>query len=375
MQNESGASVQAPEKPPLADDIDLSNFPTTRYQGSKRKIIPWLWQHFRELEFNSALDVFGGTGSVSYLFKTMGKKVTYNDYLCFNHLTGTALIENDEVTLTPEDINAVLEPVANPTHGVVSEIFKGVYFTKSENRWIDDVISRIEDFPDASTEMRYKRALLYYALFQSCLIKRPFNLFHRRNLYLRLARVERQFGNKTSWEIPFRERFIAFCNEANLSVFKGAQRCSAVRYNALEIPEGNYDLAYLDPPYLAQHSHNETSDYRRCYHFLEGLCDYRNWAEMINYQSPNLRLKELPETDWTDPRKQARSLDSLFEKFDKSIIVLSYKKFGVPSIDTLIKVLRRHGKRVRSHSRHYKYALNHQNGTAALNREVLLIAE
>jgi adenine-specific DNA-methyltransferase len=64
MQDESGASVQAHEKP-LADDIDLSDFPTTRYQGSKRKIIPWLWQHFRELDFNSAVDVFGGTGSVT----------------------------------------------------------------------------------------------------------------------------------------------------------------------------------------------------------------------------------------------------------------------------------------------------------------------
>jgi len=38
-------------------------------------------------------------------------------------------------------------------------------------------------------------------------------------------------------------------------------------------------------------------------------------------------------------------------------------------------MLKRHGKKVRTHSQHYKYALNHQNGEAKLNREVILIAE
>ena len=53
--------------------VELREFPSTRYQGSKRKITPWLWDCFRELDFSSALDVFGGTGSVSFLLKKMGK--------------------------------------------------------------------------------------------------------------------------------------------------------------------------------------------------------------------------------------------------------------------------------------------------------------
>jgi len=44
-------------------DFDISKFPSTRYRGSKRKIIPWLWDSFKELDFTSALDVFGGTAS------------------------------------------------------------------------------------------------------------------------------------------------------------------------------------------------------------------------------------------------------------------------------------------------------------------------
>ena len=36
-----------------------------------------------------------------------------------------------------------------------------------------------------------KQALAYFALFQSCIIKRPYNLFHRKNLYVRTKEMKR----------------------------------------------------------------------------------------------------------------------------------------------------------------------------------------
>ena len=57
-------------------DYLLKIVPTTRYQGSKRKILPWLYECLRNYEFHTVLDAFGGTGMVSYLFKRMGKRVT-----------------------------------------------------------------------------------------------------------------------------------------------------------------------------------------------------------------------------------------------------------------------------------------------------------
>ena len=355
--------------------LDLSEFPSTRYQGSKRKILPWIWDQLKALDFSSALDVFGGTGSVSYLLKKMGKEVTYNDYLEFNYQVGLALIENDEVILGPDDIGFALTPIPNLNRHFVRDTFSGFYFTDEENEWIDHVIGRICGPQTGVPLPVYKRALLYYALFQSCLIKRPFNLFHRRNLYLRLAEVDRQFGNKTTWDQSFREHFISFCSEANAAVFKGYHRCLAINYDALDIPQKRYDLVYIDPPYLKKDSWNENADYRRSYHFLEGLCSYDRWEELIDYCSINLRFKEDKLNVWQQPDKHKLILDGLFEKFTDSIIVVSYKKFGIPSIDTLVRMLRRHGKRVRASSRHYKYALNHQNGQAAFNREVLLVGE
>ena len=34
---------------------DLKKFITTRYQGNKRKMLPWLYKNLKELEFNSVL--------------------------------------------------------------------------------------------------------------------------------------------------------------------------------------------------------------------------------------------------------------------------------------------------------------------------------
>jgi adenine-specific DNA methylase len=63
------------------------SFPSTRFQGSKLKIVDWIWEAIKDLNFNSALDAFGGTGSVGYMLKEKGKKVTYNDILKFKMKT------------------------------------------------------------------------------------------------------------------------------------------------------------------------------------------------------------------------------------------------------------------------------------------------
>ena len=42
----------------LTGDL-LKAIPTTRYQGSKRKILPWLYECMKGYEFHSVLDAFG----------------------------------------------------------------------------------------------------------------------------------------------------------------------------------------------------------------------------------------------------------------------------------------------------------------------------
>ena len=84
-----------------------SEFPSTRYQGSKAKLADWIWQQIQDLDFRTCLDAFGGTGSVAYRLKEAGKCVTYNDILAFNHQIGLALVENDSIRLSDEEIETV----------------------------------------------------------------------------------------------------------------------------------------------------------------------------------------------------------------------------------------------------------------------------
>ena len=54
--------------------------PSTRYVGSKQKIVNWVWDNIQDLDFNSFLDLFGGTGIVGYVAKLHGKKVPQSNF-------------------------------------------------------------------------------------------------------------------------------------------------------------------------------------------------------------------------------------------------------------------------------------------------------
>ncbi|MBI5328103.1 MAG: amidohydrolase family protein [Deltaproteobacteria bacterium] len=47
-------------------------FPSTSFQGSKFKIVDWIWGAIKNLDFHTALDTFGGTGCVGYALKEKG---------------------------------------------------------------------------------------------------------------------------------------------------------------------------------------------------------------------------------------------------------------------------------------------------------------
>jgi len=359
----------------MPDLIKNINFPSTRYQGSKRKILPWIYESLKDLEFNTVLDACGGTGSVSYLFKKMGKIVTYNDILKFNHLIGKALIENQTVRITNEDLDFVLN-FSNEIeqNRFIEETFHDFYYTDEENMWLDQIINRINILEGNSCEeAEIKKAMCFYALFQSSLRKRPFNLFHRKNLYLRTNDVERNFGNKITWEKGFESEFRFFINELNEAVFNSETDCLSLNESVFEIEYNNYDLVYFDVPYIKKNGANETSDYLKCYHFLEGITEYKTWYEKIDYSTINLRFKKSEENNPFSKQNIYNSLDLLFEKFQDSILVFSYKIGGIPSVDDIKELMKKYKENVDIKSRHYIYALNKQNGNAKLNREVLII--
>lgn len=341
---------------------EVHNFPSTRYQGSKAKLCDWIWEQIAHLDFNTCLDAFGGTGAVAYRFKQEGKAVTYNDLLRFNYYIGVALIENNSVQLTSEQIENLLTPSSDIEYpSFVYNTFHDIYFTDAENKWIDQTLTNIRQLQDS-----YQFSLAFFALCQACIVKRPYNLFHRKNLYVRLADVERSFGNKTSWDRPFPLWFRAFVEEANQAVFDNGKVNGAYQLDAVDVPL-EFDLVYFDPPYIP--ASGVGVDYLDFYHFLEGLTMYDEWEQYIDRKSKHLRLLPHPSA-WTDKRRIHHAFDQVFRRYQNSILVVSYRSDGIPSEAELTSLLKKYKRTVRvEHYGSYKYALS-TNGRSG---EILLV--
>lgn len=342
----------------------IASLPRTRYQGSKRKLCGWIAECLAGRNFESVLDAFGGTGSVAYMFKGQGKRVTYNDALHANQQIGIALIENDATRLGEAAVNRLMRADGRRRYPTfIRDTFGGIYFTDAENAWLDRVCTNIHALGD-----RYQRAIAWYALFQAALAKRPYNLFHRRNLYMRTANVARSFGNKRTWDKPFEEHFRAFVAEANDAVIDGAGRCRAVCGDAASVA-GDFDLVYIDPPYLNRRGVGV--DYAHFYHFLDGMLDYANWPQRVDFASKHRRLAAAP-SPWTSAGSIGDAFDAVFERYPRAILAVSYRNDGIPNIEDLVRKLRRHRKRVSVNEyARYQYALSIQRET----KEVLVIGE
>lgn len=341
--------------------FEIAKFPSTRYQGSKLKFVNWIWDCIKDIQFESALDAFGGTGAVAYRLKQANKKVRYNDILKFNAVIAKAILENDSVLLDGYEVDHLLKN-ENHSHDLISKHFFDIYYTEDENRWLDQTIGSIRKISD-----KYKQSIAYFALFQACIAKRPFNLFHRKNLYIRTQDVERSFGNKTTWDTPFDVHFRNFVNEANDAVFSGKFKCSVDCRDVFEI-ENEFDLVYIDPPYISEKG--ASVDYHHFYHFLEGIADYERWEKRINFASKHKRLHSM-ESDWIKQDRIENAFMRLFEKFKDSILVVSYRSDGIPSIDNLLKMLNCLGKKTEVfRSKDVKYVLSVKN-----TAEILIVAQ
>lgn len=346
--------------------------PSTRYQGSKRRILPWLFKNFKNLEFKTVLDGFGGTASVSYLFKLMQKKVTFNDVLLSNFQTGIAFIENDSVILDESDLDFIIHENGFEYPSFIQETFKGIYYLDAENKWLDTVIFNINMLSQKynGETLKKKKALAFHILFQTCLSKRPFNLFHRKNLYLRLANVKRSFGNKKTWDTDFNILFLRFHNEISQKIFSNGLKNRAICTDIMKTKEKNFDLVYLDPPYTRP-GEKSPKDYPSLYHFLEGIVDYDNWQQRIDWKTKNRSLTK-EKTEW-DKNSLEENFNHLFKKFQASIIVISYGQPGNPSIRQIKELLLQYKSVVRVMKTKYSYKLNRKNGDKMC--EVLVIAD
>jgi len=182
--------------------------------------------------------------------------------------------------------------------------------------------------------------------------------------------VKRSFGNAVTWEAPIREH--ASKALAELQQFPFGDQIPGFKIfgeNTRDLSgfSDNYDLVYLDPPYL--NSRGTGVDYSDFYGFLEGLCDYELFGEGDSRYPHKPIAKKY--SNWLNPQTAVEELAGIVNKWKSSILVVSYRSDGVPTPDETVEILSSRGRRVEIHTTgEYKYALS----TTNTNEELFLIS-
>jgi adenine-specific DNA-methyltransferase len=342
--------------------------PITRYYGSKRKLVEKIWNEIENLgiEFNSVLDIFGGSAIFSYYAKAKGKRVIYNDIFKFNSFIGKKLIEQTSNELSYERAISLLNPIPGRIYkSTIQENFEGIYFTRSENAQIDNFIQNANNL-----ENENQRLSAYYILFQACIIKRPYNLFHRNNLSMRTNYKGGGFGNKKTWERTFEELFARFIVELDEFTFDNGQNNLSVNSNALNCNE-TADLVYIDPPYFNANRNHTT--YHSKYHFLEGLANYNEIEENIDFTKPIRSININKSDEFEKSATFLLELEKLIIIHQNAIIVVSYRNNGRHTISQISELMIKCKPNYQVHTLDlglYVYALNKSN---RFNNEFLVI--
>jgi len=319
-----------------------------------------LAQHLLELSPTHVLDPMGGTGTVSHALSLLGIEVTYGDLFRFNVQAARGLFTSNKENVL-QARRAVQTAIS--CDGIITREFSGMFFTDDENRWLDGVMKKI-GFGKAEGY----RNVLFYALAQACLKKRPYNLFHRANLYMRLSDVPRTFGNLVTWNTSFVDHINTSLldairvSESLVAPITVVDACDATDH------KGNFDLVYVDPPYFRKKS--STDSYMRRYHFLEGLANYSNWHTLFDVNSGVKEFKqECRPSEWDSADKVLAGIFSVAETYSRASLAISYVDEEEPSIRRITHAL----KKVRKKVRHVSIATS----TALSNstrREMLIIA-
>ena len=316
----------------------INSFPQTRYYGSKRRLLSWLYSELLPIDFTTVLDAFGGTASVSQLFRLMQKEVTYHDALQFNVDVARTIL-SDTLAFDHSFLASFLEAV-EPHCGVVSRNFENIFFLQEENLWIDGFMHAV----DATCLGGDEISLLRYLLYQACLKKRPFNIFHRANLSLRTnSSIVRSFGNFTTWEKSFNEHILLAYEDLILGKFLSKYSAQILPPNDATCIVGDYDMVYIDPPYVSLKESYNRDNYWRRYHFLEGLSKYSSWDKQLD-SSSDIKMMKVPDhfISWS---KKATFRDRLFQFIDshkQSIVVLSYVDNAYPSREEIQCIFETH---------------------------------
>ena len=320
----------------------VSSYPPTRFMGSKSKLLSQIWAIASQFEFETAVDLFSGSGIVGYMFKSQGKTVISNDYMAMSATFTKAMVENSHVVLSGQEAAELLIPKKESDH-FVATTFKNLYYTDAENELIDILRTNIASIKDP-----YKHAIAMTALIRACTKKRPRGIFTYTG--------NRYNDGRKDLQKSLEQQFMEAVDAVNRAVFDNGKVCVSKHGDAMDLRTEKADLVYMDPPYYSPLSDNE---YVRRYHFVEGLA--RDWKGVeIQEHTQTKKFKSYP-TPFSTRKGAADAFDKLFKKFANSILIVSYSSNSLPTQDEMLEIMARYKEHVEVIPVDYKYSFGNQN--------------
>ena len=341
------------ELPAPVDERALS-YPPTRFMGSKEKLLPYIKDVADHFHFESALDLFSGSGVVGYLFKTMGKQVFSNDYMAMSATFTKALIENNDTVLSEEDLERLFAP-NKKVDSFVQDTFSGLYYSDEENAVIDLVRANIKKLKG-----EHKRSLAMAALVRACLKKRDRGIFTYTGL--------RYDDGSADLRMSMEAQIIKAAHVINAAVFDNGKENKS-RFGDAMTAQFKPDLAYIDPPYYSPLSDNE---YVRRYHFVEGLA--RDWKGVdMQWHTKTRKFKSYP-TPFSSRSGATDAFDRLFSRLRDSVLLVSYSSNSLPTREEIIALMAKYKSHVEVIDIDYRYRFaNHSGVTRNEVKEYLFV--
>jgi len=317
----------------------IEAYPSTRFMGSKERLLADIWSVASHLPGTRVLDLFSGSGAVSYMFKAQGKAVVSNDYMAFSSTLARAMVENDSTRLSAADIEFLTHGRA--TDRFVRTNFRGLYFSDADNLFIDLVRSRIAELND---EM--KQTVARASLIRACMKKRARGIF----TYVGV----RYDDGRRDMQLSLRQHFKEAAQLINDSIFDNGQRHIVLNRDVSQV-DVDADIVYVDPPYYSPLSDN---DYIRRYHFVEGLA--RDWSGVEIQEHTKTKKFKTYGSPFSTLEGARGAFDDIFRRYANSAIIVSYSSNSLPNRETILRLLRKHKAHVEVVPVDHRYSFGNQ---------------
>ncbi len=236
------------------------------YFGGKRKLAPRI---FRELltvyprqQWPSLrlVDPFLGGGSISLYAKAHGFGVLCGDLAERSLTIGKALIENDGLRISDDDVLRLFVPAETNSHLIESQWVPD-HFAEETARFLDNALAIVRGVAEET-----RRYLLQLLLIKYIYWLRPHSKFSSPGAFNRPFAEGRYDDIKSTYKhailangSPPLPALRALAGDINRAVARGAQPCRAMKGQALETIRAGEgaDVLYLDPPYSGTLAYEE----------------------------------------------------------------------------------------------------------------------